>query len=241
MFYLQPGIHFQKIKILICPDNKFHCPGRDIIHRFCQLDRLLAHRFAGGFADKAGRGFLDNFLMAALYRTFPLAQIDNMAMGIAQNLNFNMARRDNKFFNKHPVITKGIGCFSHGSAHRLWQFCLALHHAHTLAPAASRGLNHHRIANPSRCLHRCCDIADRPVCTRHARDASRLRQSLGFNFIAHYRDSAHIRANKTKPCLFDRLDKAGIFRQKTIAGMDSLCPAIQRGLNNHIAQQIAFL
>ena len=169
MFYLQAGIHLQEVKILISPNNELYRAGRDIIYRSGQLYSLLAHSLARCIADKAGRGLFNNLLMSALHRTFPLAQINNIAMTIPKHLNFNMARRDNKFFNKDTVIAKGICRFCHGRTHRLWQLCLIMDHPHAFAAAASRSLDHYRIADRGRRNQRFINIPNRTIGSRHAR------------------------------------------------------------------------
>ena len=106
MFHLQSGIHFEKVKIPVFIDNKLHRPCRLIIDGFGQGDGLFAHFLPGGFINERARGFFNDFLVAALDRTFPLTQINHIAVAVAQYLNFNMSRLFNVFFNEDSVITK---------------------------------------------------------------------------------------------------------------------------------------
>ena len=47
-----------------------------------------------------------NLLMAALHRAIALKQVDAFAELIAEDLNFNMARPDDVFFDQHMVVAK---------------------------------------------------------------------------------------------------------------------------------------
>ncbi len=92
-------------------------------------------------------------------------------MGIGQNLNFNMARLDHKFFNEDAVVTKGVTRLIHRRAHAVRHIGRTVNNPHTFAAAAGRRLDHHRIADSLCGGHRLIYIADRPICSGHTRYA----------------------------------------------------------------------
>ena len=51
-----------------------------------------------GVEVRRGRD-LDHFLMAALQRAIPFAQMKGIAMAVGKNLDFDVPRRGNKFFD----------------------------------------------------------------------------------------------------------------------------------------------
>ena len=106
MLDLQARIHFKEVEVFIAIDDKFHRAGGAIIHRFGQRDRLLAHRLSGLGIKKRARRFFNDLLVTPLNGTFALAQINHIAVLIAENLNLNMARLGNEFFDKNAVIAK---------------------------------------------------------------------------------------------------------------------------------------
>src|SRR5579863_3001433 len=105
MFDLYAGVHFDEIELAIIVEE-FDRAGAFIIH--------LAHGIGADLADlkplrqiERGRGaFLKNLLMAALQRTIALAEMDRMALAIAQNLNFDMARIVEEFFEVDCVVAE---------------------------------------------------------------------------------------------------------------------------------------
>src|SRR5690606_41502926 len=85
--------------------------------------------------------------MAALDRTFALAQIDHIAMLIAEYLDFDMAWLLDKFLDKHAVIAKAGKSFALGGikafAHVFFRPCKP----HTFTAAACSGFHHLGIAD----------------------------------------------------------------------------------------------
>ena len=122
MFDLKAGIHFQKIEIAITINDKFDRTGTVIANRRGKPNRFGTHCLTGGIIQKRRWCFFDDFLVAALDRTFALIQMDAIAGFIGQNLNFDMAWAGDEFFDKHTIITKA-GCgFTHGGGIALSHF-----------------------------------------------------------------------------------------------------------------------
>ncbi len=73
----------------------------------CAAATALAPMVARNSGDECNRrGFLDDFLMAALNRTFALAQVDRRAMGIGEHLKLDVARILQIFLEQHGVVAK---------------------------------------------------------------------------------------------------------------------------------------
>ena len=85
--------------------------------------------------------------MAPLDRAFALAQIDDIAMLIAEHLDFDMARLLNKFLDEHPIITETGQAFTLGRFETVAHILLIPGETHTFAAATSRRFHHDRIAD----------------------------------------------------------------------------------------------
>ena len=81
-----------------------HCPG--------SLNRCLPHAVAQNLCHSRCRGFFNYLLMAALQGTIALKQMDIIAKSIAENLDFDMARVFDEFFQQHHIIAKSIFGFA---------------------------------------------------------------------------------------------------------------------------------
>ena len=113
MLDLDAGIHLDEIELAVLVE-KFNCARPGIIQ--------LAHRRRAGFANLAAlavvqgrRGpFLPDLLVAALQRAIALAQMHGMALAIAENLDFNMARLFQIFFEIDRIVAEGRFCLCTG-------------------------------------------------------------------------------------------------------------------------------
>src|ERR1700737_1516432 len=106
MLDLQPRVHLEKIKALVLAGDEFDRAGRIVFHGFCERDRLLAHLAAGGLIEQRRRRFLDYLLIAALDRTFALAEINHIAMLVPEHLDFDMAGIDDEFLDEDAVVAE---------------------------------------------------------------------------------------------------------------------------------------
>ncbi len=145
-----------------------------------------------------------------------------------------MTRLNHKFFDKDAVIAKSVAGFIHRCAHPVSHISRTFDNPHSFSAAAGRRLYHHGVSDFLGLCHRLIYITDRPVCTGNAGYASRFCQSFRFNFVAHHFYCMHIRADKGQTGGLNRLNKTGIFRQKTIARMYRFSPCILGGLNDAV-------
>ena len=238
MFHLQPGVHFQKIEIARRIHDKFHRARAGISNRFGQGAGLLAHRAARGLIKKGAWGLFDDFLIAALDRTFPFMQIDTIAMAVGQHLNFNMAWLGHKFFNENPIITKTGRRFVFRTEKALSRLHIIPRDPHALATAARTGFDHDRITNLPRYPHGLCLICDQAHIARHGGNTRFRRQFLRGNLVPHCLNRASGRANKGHAFGGQRRSKFRIFRQKTIARMYRLGPRLTNGLHDLVNHDI---
>ena len=102
---LQAGVHFHEIKIAPA-DDKLHCSGIRVADRTRRLDGSLSHRRAHGRIHARRRRFLNHLLVPALQRAIALVQMHDIAVTIGHDLDFDVARGSNKFFNQDPVIAE---------------------------------------------------------------------------------------------------------------------------------------
>ena len=106
MLDLNPRVHLDEVKFAVFIEElNGSRPG---IAEF-------AHRGRADFADfqalrgiERGRGtFLPDLLVAALQRAIAVAEMNGLAVAVAQNLDFDMARLFEIFFKIDRVVAKG--------------------------------------------------------------------------------------------------------------------------------------
>src|SRR3546814_7118343 len=85
------------------------------------------------------------FPYTTLFRS--LVQVKDIAMLVAQYLDFDMARAFDELLDEHAVVAEAVEAFALGRLESLADILLAIGQAHALAAAAGRRLHHHRIAD----------------------------------------------------------------------------------------------
>src|ERR1700689_4752823 len=96
-----------------------------------------------------------------------------------------------------------------------------MHNAHAAAAAAARGLDDHRVADvlgDAEVLIRI--FTQGPVGSGYTRDAGRLHDLDGGNFVAHEPDGFGARSDEYESALLDPLGEIGIFREETVTWVD---------------------
>ena len=239
MLDLQPGVHLEEVEAAVRADDQLHRAGAVIADRRRQPHCLLAHLAAHLGRHERGRRFLDDLLVPPLDRAFALAQIDDVAMAVAEHLDLDVARLLDELLDEHAVVAEARQPLALGGVEALAHLGLAPREAHALAAAAGRGLHHHRIADlpgdPDRMLG-VRDLADE---ARHHRDARELRQLLRFDLVAHRRDGGGRRPDEHDPRVGAGPGEPLAFRQEAVARMHRLRPRRPARRDDRLAQQVA--
>src|SRR3546814_2781152 len=106
---------FQEIEALVGPHDEFDRACAIIADSPGQRDSLLTHRLARFGINEGRRCFFNDLLMSTLDRAFAFTQINDVAMLIAQHLNFNVTRAFDKFLDEYAIVAEA--CQAIGRAH----------------------------------------------------------------------------------------------------------------------------
>ena len=136
MLDLQPRVHLQKKETLVLPSDELNRAGGIIVDGAGEGHGLLAHLAPRRLVEQRRGRFLDDLLVAALNGTFALAEINHIAMLVAEHLDFDMARVDDEFFDEHAVVAKRRHGFGFRARKTLFNFAARLRNPHALAAAA---------------------------------------------------------------------------------------------------------
>ena len=106
MLDLEPRVHLEEIEAAILPGDEFHRAGAVVADRLGERHRLLAHLGARLRVEQRARRFLDDLLVAALDRAFALAEMDHVAVLVAQHLDFDVARIGDELLDEHAIVAE---------------------------------------------------------------------------------------------------------------------------------------
>ena len=114
MLHLNARIHLDEIDRAVFIHQKFHGAGVGVADLLERLDHFRAQFLALFRVHRRRRRFLHQFLVAALDAAFPLAQVNDFAVLVAEHLKFDVPRVLDKFLRVHVGIAKGLLRFAAG-------------------------------------------------------------------------------------------------------------------------------
>jgi hypothetical protein len=131
-------------------------------------------------------GLLDHLLVAPLYRTVPYAQRPGGAVAVGDHLHLDMASAGDQTLQEHHVVAEGPPGFVTRALVGIAQLGLALDHPNSPATAARGCLEHQRVPDDGRLLHRGVEGIDRPPAPRGDRNAHLLGEELRTDLVPEF-------------------------------------------------------
>src|SRR5690349_8345716 len=146
MLDLKTRVHLEKIELTRrVREQELNSARARVVHRATDLHCRFAHtRAQVGIVDRR-RALFDHFLMAPLDRAFTLAEMDHVAMIVGKDLDLDMSRTFDCFFQIERGIAKGRGSLRLSSFKCRTKILLAGDESHALASATRRRFQHHWI------------------------------------------------------------------------------------------------
>ncbi len=124
-------------------------------------------------------------------------------MGIAKDLNFDVPRLFDKFFDEHTIVTKCIQRFGLAGSKAFMCFPVVVSHPQALAAAAGRSLDHHRVADAFGDFHRLLRPVNCFVVTGYAIDLGVVGEFFRRDLVAHGANRLMLGADKNDSGFFE--------------------------------------
>ena len=147
MFHLQAGVHFQKVIIAVLVHQEFNGSRADVVHGLGSSYCLFAHVPAQFRCDKNRRALFYDLLVAALHRAFTFAQVNYVAMLVAQYLELDVMGFFHKLLQIDRVVSERGKRFALGCCIGFGHFVCMMNQSHSFSATAHRGFQHYRIAD----------------------------------------------------------------------------------------------
>src|SRR5690606_38966705 len=134
------------------------------------------------------RRLLEQLLVAPLDGALPLAEVDDRALPVADELDLDVARLLDELLDVDAAVAEGrLGLRARGHE-LLLELGLVAGHAHAAAAAARARLDHDGVADVGGHARRLGHVADLAVGAGHDVDAGRLHGVLRHALVAHLAD-----------------------------------------------------
>ena len=135
MLDLQARVHLEEIE-LGAVEQELDRAGAAITDRLCRRHRRCAHRRARRVGQARGRGFLDDFLVAALQRAVALVQVHGVAVRVGEDLDLDVPALLDEAFEQHSIVAEGLRGFAARTGERFGE--LGLRRARCACPCRRR-------------------------------------------------------------------------------------------------------
>src|SRR5208282_2996278 len=146
--------------------------------------------------EQRARRFLDDLLVAALDRALALAEINNVAVLVAQHLDFDVARIGDEFFDEDAIIAEARFRLGARAGKVFRHLAFGEGDTHAFAAAAGGRLDHHRVTDLLGDGDRLIVILDDAEMTGDGRDLGASGRLLRLDLVAHGGDGFGIWADK---------------------------------------------
>jgi hypothetical protein len=144
VLHLEASVHLEEVEGARLVDDELDRAGADVADRFGGRDGGAAHAGAERGIDRRGRRLLDDLLVAALDRALALAQVDHVAVGVAEDLDLDVTGRVEVPLDQQRAVAEGALGLAARGRERLGEGRLVANDAHALAATASRRLDQDR-------------------------------------------------------------------------------------------------
>ena len=162
--------------------------------------------------------------MAALQRALALAEVHDVAVAVAEDLHFDVARALDPLLDDDAVVTERGPRFALRSRGGLLQLRGGADDAHALAAATGDRLDDNRIASV--------------LARRNHGHAGRDRGLLGAALVAHHLDRPRERAHPRQPGVDDRAREGGVLAEKPVPGVHGACAGPLGRLQDVLDRQV---
>ncbi len=240
MLDLNAWVHFDEVEFPgIGIHQIFDGAGADIVRGFGDAQRIRGQFGALFGREVRCRRALNDLLVAALDRAVAFEKVHDIAVGVAENLAFDVTRALNELFEIDFVLAEGGLGFALTFVHFPKQVVRVADGPHTATATAPGGLEHDRIAD---LLGQTLDfflVVRERIGRGNDRNTDGDRQIACGHLVAQLAHGFRLRADEDDAVFGAGLGKFGAFRKKAITGVDGVCTGKFGDANDFINRKIA--
>ncbi len=224
MLDLDAGVHLHEVERLVLVEEHLDRSGADVVDRLGSAHRGLTHFFAQRIGERGARRFFDQLLVPALHRAVALAQVHDVAVAVAHDLELDVPRALEVLLHVHLAVSESGERFGARELQRSAEVLGIARDAHALPAPARRRLDDDRKSDLARELERFVRIVDRSRRAGDDGDTDILHRFPRGRLVAHHPDLRRRRADERDVRRHADLGELGVLRQESVTRMDGVSP-----------------
>ena len=243
MLHLQPCVHLHEEELVRCigGDEELDRARPDIVDTSRDSTCRLADACPRLGAEQCRGCLFYHLLVPTLQGTLPFTEVNDVAVGIREQLHLDVPRRGDQPLQQQGVVTERRGRDPAGGRQGLGELGHRQDGQHSLPTAACGWLHENREAEFDRCgLQLLLGQTGRRDTFDH-RDAGLRHVLLRPDLVAHQAERGDARPDEGDSCDITRLREFGILGEEAVAGVDRLCAAGLRRLDDRLDLEVARL
>ncbi len=226
---LQAGVHLQEGEAPGLIEQKLDRASAAVADGRGQGDGRRAQLGPQCGRDDRRRRLFDHLLVAALDAALALAQVQHVAVVVAEDLHLDVARARHGPLQQQVAVAKGRRRLAPRPGQRRGQFLRPVHQAHSSPAATGRGLDHQRVADALRFAGQRRLVLRRAVVAGQDGQAQPGRQPPRGALVAHGGDGLRRWADKDQPGGGAGAGELGVLGQEAVAGVNGAGPGAGGG------------
>src|SRR5262245_11579694 len=239
VFDLQPRVRFHEVEVTVGVHQELERAGVRVLHGLGGVDDGAAHLPPQLLAERGRRRLFDQLLMPPLDRALALAEVDDVAVVIAENLKLDVARRFHVLLDVDVGNAEGRLRFPLGRLDGMRQLAGRAHDAHAASAAAGGGFDDDGIPDVLGHFQLSVLALERAVAAGENRHAGLAHHAAGARLVAHQTDDLRIGADEPDVTRLADLREVGALREEPVAGMNGVSSGDFRGADHSWHVQVA--
>ncbi len=219
VLHLETGVHLHEVvRVRIAAGHdELHRARAPVAAGAGRLDGRLPHRRPRLVVEEHAGRLLDDLLVAPLEGALALAEVDDIAVAVGQDLDLDVPGAVDPPLDQERVVAEGGRRLAPGRRDLLVQHGQVPDQPHALAAAARAGLEQHRGAQVPR---RRGEFG--VTSAGDDRDSGRLHGLLGADLVAHQGDRLGRRPDEDQARLGARPSEGGVLGEEPVPRVDGL-------------------
>ena len=237
VFDLEASVHLHEVEGVAFGDE-LDGAGTAVVDGAGGGDGGFAHGAAHVGGHAGGGGFLDHLLVAALDGAVALEEGDDVAVGVGEDLDFDVAGAGEVAFDQDAVVADAAAGFALGAFEGGGEVGGGVDHAHAFAAAAGRGLDQDGVADGVGGGLQGGEVLGFAVVAGDEGNAGFGHQGLGLRFAAHGADGGGRRADEDQAGGGAGFGEFGVLGEEAVAGMDRFGAGQAGGFEDGVDAQV---